>query len=56
MLKIHFNFLFNHKIVGQWGLNTKDSNSEPNPNLNVLKVGVGVVQFRNGGDYSYSYM
>ena len=36
------------------GLNTKHLNIKPIQNPNILKIGIGMVWFWNGQDYSYS--
>ena len=40
----------------QWGSNIEHSNAEPIQNPNILEIGIGMVWFWNGWDYSYSYL
>ena len=43
-------------MIIQGGLNTEHPKSEPVQNMNVLEIGIGMVWFWNGRDYSYNYV
>ena len=44
---------WNENLLIQWGLENQTLNSKLIQNPNVFKIGIGMVQFWNGWDYSY---